>query len=76
LRGRELRPVGGWGLMVIPMVESQSKKVLARAKREGKVIAAERPYVAFKDGTRRPINDDEEEMFRRRKIRPFRKIVS
>jgi len=34
--------------MVIPMVESQSKKVLKRAKREGKVIAAERPYVAFK----------------------------
>lgn len=69
------RPKGGWGLMVIPMVESNSTKTRARAKREGWRNKPEKPYVAFPDGSRRDVNGDEEVMLRRRKPRPFRKII-
>ena len=67
------RPEGGWGLMVIPMVENNSKKVNKRAKREGWSNVPEKPYVAYPDGTKRDINEDEKEMFRRRTIRPYRR---
>ena len=75
IRRPHKRPVGGWGLMVVPMVESNSKKTHARAKREGWRVEADEPYVAYPDGTRREVNDDEKVMFQRRKSRPFRKIV-
>jgi hypothetical protein len=69
------RPEGGYGLMVIPMVNDDSKKAHARARREGRVIRPERPYVASRDGTRRALNEDEEIMLRRRRSKPRRKII-
>jgi hypothetical protein len=32
------------------------------------------PWVAYPDGTKREINEDEKVMFERRKISPFRRI--
>ena len=75
IRNPGKKPKGGWGLMVIPLTGDNSSKAKARAKREGKVMVGEKPYVAYADGTRREINADEEEMFRRRKIRPARKLL-
>jgi hypothetical protein len=73
LRRPPSRPIGGWGLMVVPMVESNSKKTHARAKREGWTVQADAPFVAYPDGTKREINDDEKVMFARRRNRPVRK---
>jgi hypothetical protein len=67
------RPEGGWGLMVIPMVEDNSKKAHKRAKKEGWKNEPDAPYVAYPDGSKRDINEDEKEMFKRRTIRPYRK---
>jgi hypothetical protein len=75
IRRPHARPPGGWGLMVVPMVESNSKKTHARAKREGWRVEADAPYVAYPDGTKREANEDEKVMFARRRARPFRKIV-
>ena len=75
IRRPHARPAGGWGLMVVPMVESKSKKTRARAKREGWRVEADAPYVAYPDGTKRDANEDEKVMFARRKSLPFRKIV-
>ena len=33
-----------------------------------------KPYVAYADGTKRDLNDDEEVMMRRRKVMPFRRL--
>ncbi len=73
LRRPPSRPIGGWGLMVVPMAESKSKKTHARAKREGWTVQADAPFVAYPDGTKREINDDEKVMFARRRNRPVRK---
>ena len=73
LRRPPSRPIGGWGLMVVPMVESNSKKTHARAKREGWTVQPDAPFVAYPDGTKREINDDEKVMFARRRNRPVRK---
>ena len=67
------RPEGGWGLMVIPIVTDNSKKTNRQMRRAGLSNVAPKPYVAYPDGTKRDINDDEKEMFRRRKIKPFRR---
>ena len=75
IRRPHARPVGGWGLMVVPMVDSNSKKTHARAKREGWRVEADAPYVAYPDGTKREANADEKVMFARRRSRPYRKIV-
>ena len=47
------------------MVESNSKKTHARAKREGWRVEADAPFVAYPDGTKREANEDEKIMFAR-----------
>ena len=63
------------GPTVIPMVESNSSKTRARAKREGWRNKPEKPFVAYPDGPTRDANADEEVMLRRRKPAVFRKII-
>ena len=68
------RPKGGYGLLVTPLVNDNGKKAHARAKREGRSLKPPKPYVAYADGTKRDLNDDEEVMMRRRKVMPFRRL--
>jgi hypothetical protein len=76
---RRKRPEGGWPLMVIPMNKDNSTKRRKQAKRRGDVAGSKiemrgTPWVAYPDGTKREINEDEKVMFERRKISPFRRI--
>ena len=68
------RPKGGYGLLVVPLADDNGKKARARAKREGRSIKPPKPYVAYADGTKRDLNEDEEVMMRRRKVMPFRRL--
>ena len=68
------RPKGGYGLLVVPLADDNGKKARARAKREGRSIKPPEPYVAYADGTKRDLNEDEEVMMRRRKVMPFRRL--
>jgi hypothetical protein len=76
---RRKRPEGGWPLMVIPMNKDNSTKRRKQAKRRGDVAGSKiemrgTPWVAYPDGTKREINEDEKVMFERRKISPVRRI--
>jgi len=58
----------------VPLADDNGKKARARAKREGRSIKPPEPYVAYADGTKRDLNEDEEVMMRRRKVMPFRRL--
>ena len=68
------RPKGGYGLLVVPQVANDGKKAHAKARREGRSMKPPKPYVAYADGTKREINEDEQVMLRRRKALPFRRL--
>ena len=64
----------GTGCWWCPRVANDGKKAHAKARREGRSMKPPKPYVAYADGTKREINEDEQVMLRRRKALPFRRL--